>query len=73
MNEQDFIEKIVEIMDTEDDVRMDSVLANFEDWDSLSLVSFLAFCSTLSENKVTPTQVREAKTVQNLFDLAFGK
>lgn len=69
MNEQEFIEKMVEVMDTEEVLKMDSVLENIEEWDSLSYVSFLALCSKVAKTHVEPDEVRGAKVLRDLYNL----
>lgn len=69
MNEQDFIEKLIEVMDTEEELQMDTALEEIEEWDSLSYVSFLALCSKVAKTHVEPQEVRDARTVKDLFDL----
>lgn len=69
MNEQEFIKKMVDIMDTEDEITMDSVLADIEEWDSLSYVGFLSLCASRAEKKVNAPEVREANTIRDLYNL----
>lgn len=69
MNEKDFIEKMVNIMDTEEDIQMETVLEDIEEWDSLSYVSFMAWCSKTAKTRVEPTEVRGAKTIGELYQL----
>lgn len=69
MNEHAFIEKLVDLMDTEEELQMDSVLAEIEEWDSLSYVSFLALCSKVAKTHVEPDEVRNAQTVKDLYQL----
>lgn len=69
MNEQEFIKKMVDIMDTEDEITMDSVLADVEEWDSLSYVGFLSLCTKFAKTKVNAPEVREAKTIRDLYGL----
>ncbi|MBR2141982.1 hypothetical protein [Anaerovibrio sp.] len=69
MSEQDFIDMMVELMDTEDEITIDSVLDELEDWDSLSYVVFLARCSKDAKSHIEPQEVRDAKTIRDLFDL----
>ena len=69
MTEQDFIEKLVDLMDTEEELHMDSILAEIEEWDSLSYVSFLALCSKVAKTHVEPDEVRNAQTVEDLYRL----
>ena len=69
MTEQAFIEKLVDLMDTEEELQMDSILAEIEEWDSLSYVSFLAMCSKVAKTHVEPDEVRNAQTVEDLYRL----
>ena len=68
MNEHDFLEKLVDLMDTEEDISMSTVLEDVEEWDSLAYVSFLAVCKDLGKN-VQPGSILEAKTVEDLYRL----
>lgn len=69
MTEQEFIKKMVDIMDTEDEITMDSVLEEIEEWDSLSYVGFLSLCTSTAKTKVNASEVRAAKTVRDLYRL----
>lgn len=69
MTEQQFVEKMVDLMDTEAEVNIDTELANIEEWDSLAYVAFLAYCRTTIDKKVSPAQVKEAKTIKDLYEL----
>ena len=72
MTEKEFVEKMVELMDTEDEVTMDSVLADIEEWDSLSYVAYLAMCAGISDQKILPKDVKAAKTIRDLYQLLKG-
>ena len=69
MNEQEFIKKMADIMDTEDEITMDSVLEEIEEWDSLSYVGFLSLCTKFAKTKVNAPEVRAAKTIRDLYGL----
>ena len=69
MTEELFLEKMADILDAEDDVTMDAVLADFEEWDSLSVVSYVAMANTSCGKKVNVKDVREAETIQDLYNL----
>lgn len=69
MNEQEFLEKLTEVMDTEEELTMDSVLSDIEEWDSLSYVAFLAFCAKVAKIHVEPQEVRDSQTVKDLYHL----
>lgn len=71
MNEQEFLEKMVEIMDTEAELEMNSNLEDIEEWDSLSYVAFLALCQS-EDRDVIPKDVRNAKTINELYALFMG-
>ena len=73
MNEQAFIKKMVDLMDTEDEITMDSRLAEIEEWDSLSYVAFLAMCATASDRKIAPADVKQAETIRDLYALYRGE
>lgn len=73
MSEKEFLEKMVEIMDTEEAVTMDSVLNELEDWDSLAYVSFMSICATQSSRRISVSEVRAAERVCDLYNLLTGK
>ena len=69
MTEELFLEKMADILDAEYDVTMDAVLADIEEWDSLSVVSYVAMANTSCGKKVNVKDVREAVTIQDLYNL----
>ncbi len=68
MNEKDFMTKIKAILDNED-VTMGSVLADLDEWDSLSIVSFVAFANSSCGKKIAPAQIRECVKISDLYNL----
>ena len=70
MTAENFIAKLTELMDTEAALDLSTKLADVEDWDSLSMVSFFSFCNTTLSRKVLPEQIKAAQTVEDLFRLA---
>ena len=72
MTAEEFISKLVELMDTEAAINLSTRLADVEDWDSLSMVSFFSFCNTTLSRKVSPDEIKSALTVEDLFKLAGG-
>lgn len=69
MNEQEFLERLSELMDTEEVINMESSLSDIEEWDSLSYVSFLAMCTKFLKRRIEPQRVKEAKTVKDLYGI----
>ena len=70
MTAENFIAKLAELMDTETALDLSTKLADVEDWDSLSMVSFFSFCNTTLGKKISPEQIKAAQTVEDLFRLA---
>ena len=68
MNEKEFMAKMKAILDNED-VTMDSELADIEEWDSLSIVSFVAMANASCGKRVAPAVIRECKTIRDLYTL----
>ena len=66
---EQFIEKIIDVMDIEEEITADTVLEDLEEWDSLSLVSFMAMANAAYGKKVVPADVKMAKTVADLYEL----
>jgi acyl carrier protein len=72
MKEQEFLKTMVEIMDTEAEITMDSVLDEIEEWDSLSYVAFLAMSRAKTDKTIAPADVKAAKTIGDLYALITG-
>jgi len=64
-----FIEKMKELIDTEMEINGETFLANIEEWDSLSFVSFLTMANVIYGKKVKSEDVRQAKTINDLYNL----
>ena len=64
-----FLEKMMDILDCEQEITMETVLADLEEWDSLSLVSFMAMANAAYGKKVILADVKMAKTVEDLYEL----
>lgn len=72
MTEEEFIKRLTELMDTETRLELSTKLADVEDWDSLSMVSFFSFCNSTLNKRVAPDEIKSAQTVEDLFKLAGG-
>ena len=69
MTAEIFISKLAELMDTEAELNLSTRLADVEDWDSLSMVSFFSFCNSTLGKRLAPEQIKSAQTVEDLFNL----
>lgn len=69
MEKNVFIEKMSDILDVEDEITMDTKLDELEEWDSLSIVSYVAMANTSCGKRIEPKTVREAETIRDLYEL----
>ena len=70
MTKQEFLKKMKEeILDTEYEIEMDTLLSDIEEWDSLAYISFIAMARVMNCNGVTRKTVRETKRVEDLYEL----
>ena len=69
MTEESFLEQLTDTLDTEEELGMALALKDLEEWDSLSVVSFIAMANASYGRQVTAEQVRKAGTVSDLYDL----
>ncbi|WP_294149067.1 hypothetical protein [uncultured Selenomonas sp.] len=70
MTEQEFLTKMKEdILDTEEEIAMQTQLGNIEEWDSLAFVSFLAMAKLATGKKMERSSIQSAQTVQDLYAL----
>lgn len=69
MSAEEFIKNLTDIMDTETELTLDTQLSEVEEWDSLSLVSFLSFCNARLKRPILPDEIKSAQTVKDLFEI----
>ena len=69
MNEKKFIEMITNLLDLEEEPSIDDELSNYEEWDSLAFITFLATASKISRERILPNDIKSAKTIRDLFNL----
>lgn len=60
---------MADILDVEDEITLDTNLSELDEWDSLSIVSYVAMANAACGKKVDVKSVREAVTIQDLYDL----
>lgn len=70
MTAEEFITRLADLMDTDVALNLSTKLADVEDWDSLSMVSFFSFCNGTLNRHVAPEAIKSAQTVEDLFKLA---
>ena len=67
MNKEQFLEEMIEVLQTEDEITMDTVLEDLEEWDSLSIMSTMAF---LDKNFGVKTNMNDYKNMTTIGDIA---
>ena len=68
MNEKTFLEEMKKILDNEN-IRLDSALADIEEWDSLSILGYVALAVHSCDKNISPAQIRDCATVGDLYAL----
>ena len=69
MTKEDFLDDMTVILDQEDTVAMDAVLADIEEWDSLAYLMFQSKMLERGCRKVRAEDVKQAKTIGDLYAL----
>ncbi len=69
MTKQEFLAMMDEILDAEESVKVETVLDEIEEWDSLSAVMFQSEIFKRTKKTVAPTDVKKAKTIGDLYAL----
>ena len=69
MTKEIFLERMADILDVEDEITLDTNLSELDEWDSLSIVSYVAMANAACGKKVDVKSVREAVTIQDLYDM----
>ncbi|SDF28280.1 hypothetical protein [Sporomusa acidovorans] len=68
-----FLQNLADILDIDvKGLTTNTYLSDIEEWDSLSVISFVAMADIKYERKLNAPEVRKAQTVQELFDLVHG-
>ncbi|EGF1229127.1 acyl carrier protein [Campylobacter jejuni] len=71
MNKQEMLNALEEILMLDEGVlKEDSVLADFEDWDSLAFLSLMTLFDTKLQMNITSDQIANLKTVLDILKLA---
>lgn len=65
----DFLQKVEDILETEESLTADMELTAVENWDSLSIISFLAMVDIEYDKVMKFADFKEAKTFGDLYQL----
>ena len=72
MEIQEFIEKFAEAIEVDkvEALTADTEFKELEEWSSLSVMLLIAFYDGEFEKEITQNQIKEATTIQDLYNLA---
>ena len=70
MNKEEFIEKLTDVLQTEEELKEDTVLEDLDEWDSLSKMTTMAFFDKELGIKVSFNEIGEFKTVGDVIQKA---
>lgn len=73
MQREEFLTKIINAVEIEDDITEDSILEEIEEWGSLALVTVLALFKTSLGINVKASEMKNCKTIKDLLDLGNEK
>lgn len=69
MTKQEFAEKLTEIIDTEEDLSIETDLNEVEEYDSLTILSVIAFVDKQFGKTLTADQLASVTTVNSLIEI----
>ena len=69
METNEFLERMVDILDTEEKLTMETELSSLEEWDSIGILTFLAEMGPRVKTSIKADAVKKAKTIADLYAL----
>lgn len=70
MTQKELLNHLADAMQRDEELKPEMLLNELEEWDSLAIVSMISLYDQLFSLKVTGNTLREAKSVQDLLNLA---
>lgn len=70
MNKEQFLTELQDVLQRDDPVLENDVLADYDEWDSLSKMATMAFFDKNFGVKISLKEISELKTVKDLLNLA---
>lgn len=66
MTRDEFLAEMVEVLQTEEEISFDTVLADLAEWDSLSVMATMAFLDKNFGVKTSMSDYKEMKTIDDI-------
>jgi acyl carrier protein len=73
MKKEQFLEEMIDVLQTEEELSLDTVLDDLDEWDSLSKMAVMAFYNKNFGIKIALNEFKNIKTVSDLVKLAGDK
>lgn len=70
MTQEELLNQLADAMQRDEELKAEMLLSEIEEWDSLAIVSMISLYDQLFGLKITGNTLREAKSVQDLLNLA---
>lgn len=72
MNRNDFLAKIRDILqyENEEELTYNTNLLDIDEWDSIAIISVVAFLDSEFNKKITVGELQNVKTIEDLADIA---
>ncbi|MGN0005776.1 MAG: phosphopantetheine-binding protein [Candidatus Gastranaerophilaceae bacterium] len=66
MNREQFLEEMVEVLQTEEELAFDTVLEDLDEWDSLSIMATMAFLDREFGVKTSLADYKDMTTIEDI-------
>ena len=69
MTTEEFLDGMLDVLNREEEISLDDKLEDIEEWDSLAYVAFLSMAADHTDRTIRASEVRNAETVRDLYEL----
>lgn len=66
MTKEDFLNEMIDVLQTEEEISFDTILTDLDEWDSLSIMATMAFLDKSFGVKTTMKDYKEMKTISDI-------
>lgn len=70
MNKSEFIEKLQDVLERDEEITEDMILEDMDEWNSLAAMALMAFFNKTLSITLLPAEVRKMKTVSDIINKA---
>lgn len=70
MNKAEFLEKLQDVLERDEEITENMILEDMDEWDSLAAMALMAFFNKSLSITLLPAEVREMKTIADIIHKA---